>query len=116
VTDSFDHRDDAATMDAIEGMVTGRLSRQEFVKRASLLGFSMSAIGGMLAAAGRASGAGYSGLERYAGTTISILIAAEGDEKGVQDKLGTIKKRYGIDVKVTALPVGPLLEKADQSF
>jgi multiple sugar transport system substrate-binding protein len=116
VTDSFDHRDDAATMDAIEGMVTGRLSRQEFVKRASLLGFSMSAIGGMLAAAGRASGAGYSGLERYAGTTISILIAAEGDEKGVQDKLGTIKKRYGIDVKVTALPVGPLLEKANQSF
>jgi multiple sugar transport system substrate-binding protein len=76
----------------------------------------MSAIGGMLAAAGRASGAGFGGLERYAGTTISILIAAEGDEKGVQDKLGTIKKRYGIDVKVTALAVGPLIEKANQNL
>jgi multiple sugar transport system substrate-binding protein len=67
----------------------------------------------MLAAAGRASGFG---LERFAGTTISILIAAEGDEKGVQDKLSTIKKRYGIDVKVTALPVGPLIEKANQNL
>ncbi len=112
MTDSLDHRD-AETMDAIEGMVTGRLSRQDFIKRAGLLGFSMTAIGGMLAAAGRAGGFG---LERYAGTTISILIAAEGDEKGVQDKLSTIKKRFGIDVKVTALPVGPLIEKANQNL
>jgi len=112
VTDSFDH-DDAARMDAIEGMVTGRLSREQFLKRASLLGFSLTAASGMLAAAGRASGFG---LERFAGTTISILIAAEGDEKGVQDKLATIKKRYGIDVKVTALPVGPLIEKANQNL
>ena len=32
---------------------------------------------------------------------------AEGDEKGVQDKIGEIKKRFGIDVKMTALAVGP---------
>ena len=113
MTDSFDHHDDAARMDAIEGMVTGRLSRHEFIKRATLLGFSMSAIGGMLAAAGRASGFG---LERYAGKTISILVAAEGDEKGVHDKLSTIKKRFGIDLKVTALAVAPLVEKANQNL
>jgi multiple sugar transport system substrate-binding protein len=112
VTDSFEH-DDAARMDAIEGMVTGRLSREQFLKRASLVGFSLTTASGMLAAAGRASGFG---LERFAGTTISILIAAEGDEKGVQDKLSTIKKRYGIDVKVTALAVGPLIEKANQNL
>jgi multiple sugar transport system substrate-binding protein len=103
----------AETMDVIEGMVTGRLSRDQFVKRAGILGFSTTAIGGMLAAAGKASAAG---LEQFAGQTISILIAAEGDEKGVQDKLATIKKRYNINVKVTALGVGPLIEKANQNL
>ena len=113
MTESLEHHDDAATMDAIEGMVTGRLTRDDFIKRAAALGFGASAIGGMLAAAGRASGSGF---EQYAGTTINILVAAEGDEKGVQDKLATIKKRYGINVKMTALPVGPLIEKANQNL
>jgi multiple sugar transport system substrate-binding protein len=74
----------------------------------TLLGFSATAIGGMLAGAGKAEAA----TDRsFAGKTVSILVAAEGDEKGVQDKIPTIKKRYGIDVKMTALPVGPLNEK-----
>jgi multiple sugar transport system substrate-binding protein len=115
VTDSLDHRD-ADTMDVIGGLVTGQLSREEFIRRAGMLGFSMTAIGGMLAAAGKA-GAGELALERqYAGATVSILIAAEGDEKGVRDKTATIKKRFGITLKTTALAVGPLIEKANQNL
>lgn len=104
---------DAAARDAIEGLVAGRLTRQEFTRRAALLGFSATAIGSMLAAAGKASAAD---ARAYAGQTVSILVAAEGDEKGVQDKIPEIKKRFGIDVKMTALPVGPLIEKANQNL
>ncbi len=110
-----EHRD-AQTMGIVEGMVTGELSRQEFVKRATMLGFSMTAIGSMLAAAGKAGAATSGAARAFAGQTISILVASEGDEKGVQDKLGTIKHRFGIDVKMTALPVGPLIEKANQNL
>jgi multiple sugar transport system substrate-binding protein len=115
VTENFDPRD-AQTMNVIEDMVTGQISRQEFTKRAALLGFSMTAIGSMLAAAGKADAAVDGGAMPYAGQTVSILVAAEGDEKGVQDKIPTIKKRYGIDVKMTALAVGPLIEKANQNL
>lgn len=101
-------RRDAATMDTIEELVRGRISRQEFVKRATLLGFSASTIGAMLAAAGKADAAAG---RAFAGTTVSALVVAEGDEKGVMDKVGTIKERFGIDLKVTALPVGPLIQK-----
>ena len=114
--DSVEQRD-VEVMDAIEKVVSGELSRQEFVKRATVLGLSATAIGGVLAAIGGRAEAAFAGSERlFAGETINILIAAEGDEKGVQDKLGTIKKRFGITVNVTALPVGPLLEKANQSI
>jgi multiple sugar transport system substrate-binding protein len=53
---------------------------------------------------------------RYDGTKVALLIAAEGDEKGAQDKVGEIKDRYGIDLEITALAIGPLLEKANQSI
>jgi multiple sugar transport system substrate-binding protein len=105
-------RRDEATMDGIEGLVTGEMGRDDFIKRMTLLGFSASAIGGLLAAAGKASAAEG---RTFAGKTISILVAAEGDDKGVRDKLGEIKKRFGIDVKMTALPVGPLNEKLSQN-
>jgi multiple sugar transport system substrate-binding protein len=105
-------RPDGATVDAIGGLVSGDMSREDFVKRMGLLGFSATAIGGMLAAAGKADAA--SG-RAFAGKTISILVAAEGDDKGVQDKIPEIKKRFGIDVKMTALPVGPLNEKLSQN-
>src|SRR4051794_38033820 len=102
MSESID-RHEAATMDAIEGLVTGRMSRQQFVKRATVLGFSASAIGAMLGAAGKA---GAAASRQFAGTTVNILIAAEGDDKGVHDKVGEIKKMFGIDLKYTALPVG----------
>ena len=47
-------RQDGATADAIGGLVSGDMGREDFVKRMGLLGFSATAIGGMLAAAGKA--------------------------------------------------------------
>ena len=101
-----------ARMDAIDGLVTGEMSRDDFIKRAALLGLSASAIGGILAAAGKADAA--TG-RAFAGQTVSILVAAEGDDKGVRDMIPEIKRRFGIDVKMTALPVGPLNEKLSQN-
>jgi multiple sugar transport system substrate-binding protein len=105
-------RRDGATMGSIEGLVTGEMSRDDFIKKMALLGFSASAIGGMLAAAGKANA---SAGRAFAGKTINILVAAEGDDKGVRDKIPEIKRRFGIDVKMTALPVGPLNEKLSQN-
>jgi len=112
MTDSIESRD-SATMEAIDGLVTGQLTRQDFMKRAALLGFSASAIGSILAAAGKASAADS---RLYAGKTVNILIAAEGDDLGVKDKVATIQKRFGINLKYTALAVGPLIEKANQNL
>ena len=100
----------------IDGLVSGEMSRDQFIRRATLLGISTTAIGGMLAAAGKATAADLGAARSLAGSTVNLLVAAEGDEKGVRDKIGEIKKRFGIDVKMTALAVGPLIEKANQSF
>src|SRR5438552_12479303 len=112
MSESID-RPDTATMDAIEGLVTGRTSRQDFVKRAAALGLSASTIGAILAGAGKARAAER---RRFAGTTVNILIAAEGDDKGVHDKVGEVKQRFGIDLKYTALAVGPLPAKMRQTL
>jgi multiple sugar transport system substrate-binding protein len=101
--------------DVVGGLASGQMGRDEFIKRAALLGLSATAIGGMLAAAGKATASDLKSASRLAGTTINLLIPAEGADKGVRDKLGEIKKRFGINVKVTALPVGPLIEKTTQS-
>ncbi len=115
MTDGPDRRD-AAIFDAIEGMVTGQVSRGDFVKRAGLLGLSASAVGGILVAAGKASASDQFAARQFAGTTVNILIAQEGDDLGVKDKVGEIKKRFGIDLKYTALGVGPLIGKANQNL
>ena len=112
MSESIDRRD-TATKDAIDGLITGQMSRQEFVKRATFLGLSAGAIGSILAAAGKASAAE---VRAFAGTTVNILIAAEGDDKGVHDKIGEIKSRFGIDLKYTALPVAGLIPKANQNL
>lgn len=101
--------------DIVGGLVSGAMGRDEFIKRAALLGLSATAIGGMLAAAGKATAGDLRSASRLAGTTVNLLIPAEGADQGVRDKLGVIKKRFGINVKVTALPVGPLIEKTNQS-
>ena len=43
--------------DIVGGLVSGQMSRDEFIRRAGLLGLSATAIGGMLAAAGKATAA-----------------------------------------------------------
>ena len=100
----------------IDGLVSGEMSREQFIRRATLLGISATAIGGMLAATGKATAADLAAARSLAGSTVNLLVAAEGDEKGVRDKIGEMKKRFGIDVKMTALAVGPLIEKSNQSF
>ena len=109
--EQIDRRDEVAG-DAVGGLVSGQMSRDDFIKRMGMLGFSASAIGGMLAAAGKADAAP---ARAFAGKTVSILVAAVGDEKGVQDKIPEIKKRFGIDVKMTALPAATLNEKLSQN-
>lgn len=99
----------------VDGLASGRISRDEFVKRAGLLGLSTTAIAGMLAAAGKATAGDLQHTRRLAGSTVNLLVPAEGADKGVKDKIPTIKKRFGIDVKMTALPVGPLIEKTSAS-
>jgi len=108
--DTLDPRDDP-----VGGLVSGQMSRDEFVKRAGLLGLSVTAIGGMLVAAGKATAADERAARGLAGGTVNLLIPAEGADKGVRDKLGEIKKRFGLNVNVTALAVGPLIQKLDQS-
>jgi multiple sugar transport system substrate-binding protein len=109
------HDELESTEDLVTGIASGRLTRDEFVKRASLLGLSVTAIGGMLTAAGVAEAGDRHAAKHLAGSTVNLLIPAEGAQVGVKDQLPLIKKRYGIDVKITALPVGPLLEKLNAS-
>ena len=103
------------TTGVIDQLVSGEITRDQFVRRAALLGLSAAGIGGVLVAAGKATAADRAAARGLAGGVVNILVAAEGDEKGVKDKLGEMKKRFGIDVKMTALPVGPLIEKTNQS-
>jgi ABC-type glycerol-3-phosphate transport system substrate-binding protein len=112
MSESIDPRD-ATTMDAIEGLVTGEMRRDEFVKRMAAMGFSATAIGGILAAAGKASAGARA--QPFAGTTVNMLIAAEGDEKGVADKTSDFEKLTGIKLNTTALAAAPLIQKANLS-
>ena len=69
----------------------------------------------MLVAAGKADASDVRVAKALAGGTVNLLVPAEGAQLGVQDKMAEIKKKLGIDVKMTALAVGPLNEKLAQS-
>ena len=115
MSDINPHDEVEATEDLVVGLASGRMGRDEFIKRAGLLGLSATAIGGMLTAAGVATAGDKREASRLAGSTVNLLIPAEGAQVGVGDKLPLIKKLYGIDVKITALGVGPLIEKLSAS-
>ena len=68
-------RRDAEAGDAIGDHVTGTMSRDDFIRRMTLLGFSATAIGGMLAGAGMADAATD---RRFAGQTVSMIRAPLG--------------------------------------
>jgi multiple sugar transport system substrate-binding protein len=99
------------TENLVDGLATGHMSRDEFIKRASLLGLSSTAIGGMLAVTGKATAGDLHEARRLAGSTVNLLVPAEGAQLGVKDKMAYMKKQFGINVNMTALPVGPLNEK-----
>ncbi len=61
----------------------------------------------MLAAAGKATVGDLRSASRLAGTTVNLLIPAEGADQGVRDKLGVIKKRFGDERWKDASPTGP---------
>jgi len=125
--------------DVVDAVVSGRISRREFVRRATVLGVSAGAIGSILAACGgddeEAAPAEPPPADTgepaaapppaepppapekpFEGKTVRALIVAEGDDKAVQDKIPEIKELLGIDLEMTALAVGPLIEKANQSL
>lgn len=109
-------RQDTAILRAVQGVSSGQLSRTEFLRRAGVLGLSATAIGAVLAAAGKATAADLVNARAYAGQTVRMLIAAEGDQKGIMDKTSAFEQATGIKLQTTALAVGPLLEKANQSI
>lgn len=121
--------------DAVRAVMGRRISRRQFVQRATVLGLSAGAIGSILAACGGGgggaettapdTGAAAGATEAatsapaekpYEGKTVRALIVAEGDDKAVQDKIPEIKEQLGINVEMTALAAGPLNEKAAQSL
>ena len=114
MSESID-RGEGEAVHAIEDLAAGRINREQFIKKAGALGISAGAIGAMLAVAGRGQAADLRNLRRYAGETVNMLIAAEGDEKGVADKTPDFEKLTGIKLKTTALPVVPWTQKANAS-
>jgi multiple sugar transport system substrate-binding protein len=100
-----------STESLVGGLASGEMSRDEFIKRAGMIGLSATAIGGMLAAAGKATAGDLHEARRLAGSTVNFLVPSEGAQLGVKDKMAYMKKTFGINVNMTALPVGPLNEK-----
>jgi multiple sugar transport system substrate-binding protein len=105
------HRDP----DFADALASGALSRRELIERGTALGIGAAGIGGMLVAAGKADASDVRVAKGLAGGTVNLLIPAEGAQLGVQDKLSDMKKKLGVNVKMTALAVGPLNEKLAQS-
>ena len=124
---------------AIQDVMSGRISRRAFVRRAALLGLSGGAVSAVLAAcagatpsasvaaptgaapsdgaAPSASSAGAFDPMRYAGEKVRIAIVdGERDELGLRDKIPEIKERMGIDVELTTMALGALLESNNQNL
>lgn len=126
---------------AIREVLAGRITRRQFVTRAMLLGLSGGAISAVLAACGSGSrtqtpassappvsavpggtpgpspSAGAFDPMRYAGQRVRIaLVDGERDELGLRDKMPEIKQNMGIDVEVTTMALGALLESNNQNL
>jgi multiple sugar transport system substrate-binding protein len=125
---------------AIRDVMNGRISRRQFVRRATILGMSGGAISAVIAACGgdapaatgtaapatdapATDGAPTAGAGdafdpmRYAGETVRVaLVDGERDELGLKDKIPEIKERMGIDVELTTLALGALLESNNQNL
>ena len=95
---------------------SGQMSRDEFIERATAarhLGDARSAACWSRPARRPPPTCACAG--RWRAERSTCWYPPRAPSKGVQDKIGEIKKRFGIDVKMTALAVGPLNEKLSQS-
>jgi multiple sugar transport system substrate-binding protein len=98
-------------------LLSGRISRREFMRRAAIAGMSAAAAGAALSTAARAqspsaAGGGAFDPMRYAGSTVKVLlVASERDEMGLLDKAPEILETMGITVEVTTLPIGDQLPR-----
>lgn len=122
---------------AIREVMDGRISRRQFVKRATILGLSGGAIGAVLAACGGSAASDSPAASvapttapatagptaatfdpmKYAGEKVRIaLVDGERDEAGLKDKIPEIKEKMGIDVELTTLALGPILESNNQNL
>ncbi|MDX6600780.1 MAG: multiple sugar transport system substrate-binding protein [Gaiellales bacterium] len=99
-----------------DALASGELSRRELIQRGTALGIGAAGIAGMLVAAGKADASDVRVAKGLAGGKVNLLIPAEGAQLGVQEKMAEMKKRLGVDVKMTALAVGPLNEKIAQTL
>ena len=103
-------------------------SRRRFLTRSGAIGAGLGAVGlsrfggGTLFAAGNTTvpGTGAGGTfdpMRYAGQTVSImLVDGERDDLGLRDKLDEIRETMGLEVEVSTLALGPLLESNNQNL
>jgi ABC-type glycerol-3-phosphate transport system substrate-binding protein len=128
---------DPATQ-AIADVLAGRISRRAFIRRAVLLGLSGGTIAAVIAACGpgtpssapaSAASSAPSGPPsvapsaaafdpmKFAGEKVRIAIVdGERDEAGLKDKIPEIKERMGIDVELTTMALGALLESNNQNL
>lgn len=125
---------------AISDVLAGRISRRAFMRRATLLGLSGGTIAAVIAACGGgaatdapATAAPTTGATaapatdapsaaafdpmKYAGEKVRVaLVDGERDEAGLKDKIEDIKATMGIDVELTTLALGALLESNNQNL
>ena len=127
---------------AIADVLAGRMSRRQFVRRATLLGLSGSAIAAVVAACGGTTASGSAAAPsvaatpapstaasdapsaaaafdpmKYAGEKVRVaLVDGERDESGLKDKTADIKATMGIDVELTTMALGALLESNNQNL
>ena len=87
----FDRQDPPDPMkNVVGGLVSGQMSRDEFIKRAGLLGLSATAIGGMrLSPRARRPQPTRACRDATRGTTINLLVPAEGADRAFAHSLGT---------------------------
>lgn len=125
---------------AISDVLAGRISRRSFMRRATLLGLSGGTIAAVIAACGGgtatnapATAAPTTGATaapatdapsaaafdpmKYAGEKVRVaLVDGERDEMGLKDKTEDIKATMGIDVELTTMALGALLESNNQNL
>jgi len=125
---------------AISDVLAGRISRRSFMRRATLLGLSGGTIAAVIAACGggtatnapasvtpstgataapatEAPSAAAFDPMKYAGEKVRVaLVDGERDEAGLKDKIEDIKATMGIDVELTTMALGALLESNNQNL